>query len=49
MTTDGAETEIKLHLSPQGHGLRRLQEMNDAIVKVKNTPLDAGVDNTAYA
>ena len=49
MTTDGAETEIKLHLSPRDTVNDVYQKMNDAIVKVKNTPLDAGVDNTAYA
>lgn len=49
MTTDGAETEIKLHLSPRDTVYDVYQKMNDAIVKVKNTPLDAGVDNTAYA
>ena len=49
MTTDGAETEIKLHLSPRDTVYDVYKKMNDAIVKVKNTPLDAGVDNTAYA
>ena len=49
MTTDGAETEIKLHLSPRDTVNDVYQKMNDAIVKVKNTPLDAGVDNAAYA
>ena len=49
MTTDGAETEIKLHLSPRDTVYDVYKKMNDAIVKVKNTPLDAGVDNAAYA
>lgn len=48
MTTDGAETEIKLHLSPRDTVYDVYQKMNDAIVQVKNTPLDAGVDNAAY-
>ena len=49
MTTDGAETEIKLHLSPRDTVYDVYKKMNDEIVKVKNTPLDAGVDNAAYA
>ena len=49
MTTDGAETEIKLHLSPRDTVYDVYKKMNDAIVKVKSTPLDAGVDNAAYA
>ena len=49
MTTEGAETEIKLHLSPRDTSYDVYKKMNDEVAKVKNTPLDAGVDNAAYA
>ena len=49
MTTDGAETEIKLHLSPRDTAYDVYRKMNQEITKVKNTPLDAGVDNVAFA
>lgn len=49
MSTDGAETEIKLHLSPRDTAYDVYQKMNREIAKVKNTPLDAGVDNVAFA
>ena len=49
MSTDGAETEIKLHLSPRDTAYDVYQKMNREIAKVKSTPLDAGVDNVAFA
>ena len=49
MSTDGAETEIKLHLSPRDTVYDVYKKMNDEITKAKNAPLDAGVDNAAYA
>ncbi len=47
MSTDAAETEIKLHLSPRDTAYDVYRKMNEAVVKVKNTPLDADVDNVA--
>lgn len=47
MSTDGAETEIKLHLSPRDTAYDIYEKMNAAITEVKNTPLDAAVDNVA--
>lgn len=47
MSTDGAETEIKLHLSPRDTAYDVYRKMNEAITEVKNTPLDATVDNVA--
>ena len=49
MSTDGAETEIKLHLSPRDTAYDIYRKLNEEITKVKNTPLDAAVDNVAYA
>ena len=49
MSTEGAETEIKLHLSPRDTAYDVYRKMNQEITKVKNTPLDAGVDNVAFA
>ena len=49
MTTDAAETEIKLHLSPRDTAYDVYEKMNAAVTEVKNTPLDATVDNVAAA
>ena len=49
MSTDGAETEIKLHLSPRDTVYDVYRKMNDEIAKAKSASLDAGVDNAAYA
>ena len=49
MSTDGAETEIKLHLSPRDTVCDVYKKMNDEIAKAKSASLDAGVDNAAYA
>ena len=49
MTTDAAETEIKLHLSPRDTVYDVYEKMNAAVTEVKNTPLDATVDNVAAA
>ena len=49
MSTDAAETEIKLHLSPRDTAYDVYRKMNEAVTEVKNTPLDASVDNVAAA
>lgn len=48
MSTDGEETEIKLHLTPRDTAYDVYRKMNEAVVKAKNTPADAAVDNVAF-
>lgn len=48
MSTDGEETEIKLHLTPRDTAYDVYRKMNEAVVKAKNTPADAAVDNMAF-
>lgn len=48
MSTDGEETEIKLHLTPRDTAYDVYRKMNEAVVKAKNTPADATVDNVAF-
>lgn len=48
MSTDGEETEIKLHLTPRDTAYDVYRKMNEAVVKAKNTPADAAVDNAAF-
>ena len=47
MTSDSPETVIKVHLSPADTADDIYRKVNEAIDKVKNTPLDSGFDNTA--
>lgn len=48
MSTDGEETEIKLHLTPRDTAYDVYRKMNEAVVKAKNAPADAAVDNVAF-
>ncbi len=48
MSTDGSETEIKLHLTPADTLQDVYEKMNAAIEEVKNTPLDNAFDQTAH-
>ena len=48
MSTDGEETEIKLHLSPRDTAYDVYRKMNEAVEKAKSTPADAAVDNVAF-
>ena len=48
MSTNGEETEIKLHLSPRDTAYDVYRKMNETITQAKSTPSDAGVDKTAF-
>lgn len=48
MSTDGEETEIKLHLTPRDTSYDVYRKMNEAVAKAKSTPADADVDKTAF-
>lgn len=48
MSTNGEETEIKLHLSPRDTAYDVYRKMNETISQAKSTPSDAGVDKTAF-
>ena len=48
MSTDGEETEIKLHLTPRDTADDVYRKLNQAVEQAKNSPADAGVDNVAF-
>ena len=48
MSTDGEETEIKLHLTPRDTADDVYRKLNEAVEKAKNSPAEAGVDNVAF-
>ena len=47
MTTDSPDTIIKVHLKPTDTVLDVYNKVNEAVEKVKETPLDSNFDNTA--
>ena len=47
MTTDGAESAIKLHLDPADTAKDVYEKFNAAVEQVKNSPLDSSMDETA--
>lgn len=49
MRADSPDTLIKVHLSPRDTAADVYRKVNEAIEKVKNTPLDSDFDNTAHA
>ena len=49
MTTDAPDSSIKLHLTPYDTAEDVYNKLNEAVEKVKNSPLDSDFDNTAAA
>ncbi len=49
MSSTAPETVIKVHLTPTDTAADVYNKLNDAVEKVKNTPLDSGFDNLAHA
>ena len=49
MTSTSPETVIKVHLTPTDTAEDVYRKINEQIEIVKNTPLDSGFDNLAYA
>ena len=48
MTTEGAESAIKLHLDPADTAKDVYEKFDAAVEQVKNSPLDSSMDETAH-